>query len=95
MKEPEIFDIVIAVNRLKDTLSKVEQKVDFLSKPLSEQLNRKYLTTDDAAKILKISPRTLAKIRADGSIPFIKVRRKIVYSATDLEGYLLSNCKQG
>jgi hypothetical protein len=95
MKEPEIFDIIVAVNRVKEKLNELSLKVDFLSKPLSEQLNRKYLTSDDTAKILKISPRTLAKIRADGSIPFMKVRRKIVYSAPDLEEYLLSNCKQG
>jgi hypothetical protein len=92
-EEPEIFDIVIAVNRLKDTLSRVEQKVDFLSKPLSEQLNRKYLTAIDAAKILKISPRTLAKIRAEGEVSFVKVRRKIIYAAVDLENYLQTHRK--
>ena len=90
----EIFDIVVAVNRVKDKLNELSLKVDFLSKPLSEQLNRKYLTTDEAAKILKISKRTLAKIRADGSVPFIKVRRKIVYSATDLEEYLENHRKK-
>jgi len=88
MKEPEIFDIVVAVNRVKDRLIELERKVDFLSKPMSQQLNRKYLNSDDAARILKVSKRTLAKIRSSGAIPFIKVRRRIIYSACDIEKYL-------
>ena len=91
MKDPEIFDIVVAVNRVKDALYRLESKVDFLAKPISQQLNRKYLNTDDAARILKISKRTLAKIRTDGAIPFIKVRRRIIYSACDLENFLEAN----
>ena len=90
----EIFDIVVAVNRVKDRLERLESKVDFLAKPMSQQLNRKYLNTDEAARILKISTRTLAKIRAEGTIPFIKVRRRIIYSASDLEAYLQTSCKQ-
>jgi len=93
MKEPEIFDIIVAVNRVKDRLDRLESKVDFLAKPMSEQLNRKYLDSDAAARILKISKRTLAKIRAENEIPFIKVRRRIIYSASDIEKYLEGNCK--
>lgn len=94
MKEPEIFDIVVAVNRLKDAFFRLESKVDFLAKPMSQQLNRKYLDSNDAARILKISKRTLAKIRAEGAIPFIKVRRRIIYSASDIEKYMESNCNR-
>ena len=94
MKEPEIFDIVVAVNRVTDKLIDLERKVDFLAKPMSQQLMKKYLTSNDVAKILKISNRTLAKLRVDGAIPFIKVRRKIIYSAIDLEEDLLTSCKR-
>lgn len=92
MKEPEIFDIVVAVNRVKDRLDRLESKVDFLAKPMSEKLNCKYLDSDATAKILKISKRTLAKIRSEGEIPFIKVRRRIIYAACDIENYMESNC---
>jgi excisionase family DNA binding protein len=91
MKEPEIFDIVVAVNRLKDAFYRLEAKVDFLAKPMSQQLNRKFLDSNDAARILKISRRTLAKMRSDGSLPFIRVRRKIIYAASDIEEYLKEN----
>jgi len=94
MKEPEIFDIVVAVNRVTDKLIDLERKVDFLAKPMSQQLNKKYLTSNDVAKILKISKRTLAKLRVDAVIPFIKIRRKIIYSAFDLEEYLVTSCKR-
>jgi hypothetical protein len=92
MKEPEIFDIVVAVNRVKERLDRLESKVDFLAKPMSQQLNRKFLDSDAAAGILKISKRTLAKIRTEGAIPFIKVRRRIIYSASDIEKFMESNC---
>ena len=36
MKEPEIFDIVVAVNRVTDKLIDLERKVDFLAKPMSQ-----------------------------------------------------------
>lgn len=88
MKEPEIFDLIIASNRMKETLDRIESKVDFLGKPLSQQLNKQFLTSEEAARILKISKRTLAKIRHEGDIPFIKVRRNIIYAASDLEEYL-------
>ena len=94
MKEPEIFDIVVAVNRVTDKLIDLERKVDFLAKPMSQQLMKKYLTSNDVAKILKISKRTLAKMRADFAIPFIKIRRKIIYSAIDVEEYLETSCKR-
>ena len=88
MNEPEIFHLIIASNRMKETLNRIESKVDFLSKPLSQQLNKQFLTNEEAAKVLKISKRTLAKIRYEGDIPFIRVRRRIIFAASDLEGYL-------
>ncbi len=47
--EVEVFEIIVAVNKMKDVLSRVEKKVDFLARPISEQLNRKYLDSDQAA----------------------------------------------
>jgi excisionase family DNA binding protein len=87
-QEPEIFHLIIASNRMRESLARIESKVDFLSKPLSQQLNKQFLTSDEAAKILKISKRTLAKIRSEHQIPYIKVRKRIIFAANDLEGYL-------
>lgn len=89
----EIFQIISAVNRLKDTISELCSKIDFLSKSPALKAAPKYLNEDAACELLRVSPRTLAKMRADGSIPFIKSHRKILFLASDLHEYLESNCK--
>ena len=69
-------------------------KVDYLAKSPSQQLSAKYLNNEDASRILHISRRTLAKMRNDGAIPYIKVRRRILYEASDLQSYIQSNSKR-
>ena len=90
----EIYDIITAINRLKDKTKELSDKIDFLAKSPSQQLTNKYLDIDAACKILHLSYRTLAKMRIDGTIPFIKIRRRILYEASDLHEYLEKNCKQ-
>jgi hypothetical protein len=47
-----------------------------------------YLTNDEAAVYLKLSPRTLEKQRVIGGGPrFRKFGRRVVYAVTDLEAW--------
>jgi len=47
---------------------------------------RRYLTNDEAAEFLRLSPRTLEKHRVLGSGPsFRKFGRRVLYAITDLE----------
>jgi len=47
-----------------------------------------YLTNDEAAAFLKLSPRTLEKQRVKGTGPrFRKFGRRVVYAIEDLEGW--------
>jgi hypothetical protein len=47
-----------------------------------------YLTNDEAAAFLKLSPRTLEKQRVKGTGPrFRKFGRRVVYSLQDLESW--------
>jgi len=85
----EIFELIKAFNRLKEKIVELIAKVDLLAKSRLEE--QKYLDEDEACKFLKISSRTLARLRADGSIPFIKSHRKILYLISDLQQYL--NCR--
>ena len=49
------------------------------------------LTADEAAKILGLSPGTLAKMRVTGNGPvYCKLGRRIVYRPADLEQWLQS-----
>jgi hypothetical protein len=47
-----------------------------------------YVEEEGACRILHISPRTLAKLRAEGAIPYIKSRKKILYQVSDLQEYI-------
>ena len=46
----------------------------------------RYLTNDEAAAFLRLSPRTLEKQRVEGSGPrFRKFGRRVLYAVNDLE----------
>ncbi len=48
----------------------------------------RYLTNDEAAAFLRLSPRTLEKQRVIGGGPrFRKFGRRVLYSIDDLEGW--------
>ncbi|WP_245443469.1 helix-turn-helix transcriptional regulator [Rhizobium phaseoli] len=50
------------------------------------------LRTDDAAKIIGLSPSTLAKLRLTGGGPrYIKLGRSVVYDPADVEAWLITN----
>ena len=90
----ELFDVITAVNRLKDKVIELSCKIDSLTKSPVQQLTAQYADEAAACKILHIRPRALAKMRAEKEIPFIKVRRKILYLASDLQDYLQKSCKR-
>ncbi|NHJ33677.1 MAG: helix-turn-helix domain-containing protein [Asgard group archaeon] len=47
-----------------------------------------WLDTSEAARILKVSTRTLQNYRDNGTLPFSKIGSKIYFKATDIEGLL-------
>ena len=48
-----------------------------------------YLIQEEAAKLLRLSPRTLERQRLDGTGPkFVKLGRRVLYRASDLEAWL-------
>ena len=90
----EIFEIIRAINRLKEKIDENSAKIDTLIKTPPQQSDSKYAEADEACKILKISPRTLAKLRAEIKIPYIKNGHKIRYLVSDLHEYLERNIKR-
>ena len=54
----------------------------------SQSNTPRYLTNDEAASFLKLSPRTLEKQRVRGDGPaFRKFGRRVVYAIADLEAW--------
>lgn len=100
----EIFELIKAFNRLKEKIVELIGKIDLLLKttvgPQPEGdakycRDAKYCVSTDgyveeegACRILHISPRTLAKLRAEGAIPYIKKGKKIQYTVIDLKDYM-------
>jgi hypothetical protein len=89
-----MHEIICAVNRLKERIMDLSSKVEFLSKSPSQQLTQKYLDNESASKILHVSERTLAKMRKEGTINFTRVRRRIIYQASDINDIIAKNFKK-
>ena len=86
----EIFDVILAVNRLRDRVDYLCLRIDFLCKYPSTLTNDKYVSPEAASRILHVSMRCLRRYRQENKIPFVRLKRRILYSRDDLEKYLNS-----
>lgn len=50
------------------------------------------ITKREAARLLSISERTLFQLVADGEIPVVRLKRKLLFRLADLESWLRSKC---
>jgi MerR family transcriptional regulator, repressor of the yfmOP operon len=57
----------------------------------TDQLNQKWLSSEEVCHLLMISKRTLQNYRDKKIIPFSQISRKIYYRATDIHEYLLNH----
>jgi len=67
----------------------VRQQAESGGYPISEQLA---ISKKEAARLLSISERTLFQLVADGEIPVIRLKRKVLFRPTDLKAWLHSKC---
>ena len=86
--EDLIFDLIRSVNKMKDRIVQLAEKIDFLSKTPAHQLSKKYLSEAEACRILKCSRQMLTRMRDNNELPFYRIRRRILYQASDLHDYL-------
>lgn len=62
------------------------KEVTDASTPPEGRLHKRYLNNDEAAAFLRLSPRTLEKLRVIGGGPrFRKFGRRVMYAMSDLE----------
>jgi hypothetical protein len=90
----EIFDIVNAVNRLKDRVDDLEARIGFLCKYPSIVAFNDYVEEDAACRILHVSSSKIYQMRQKGEIPYFRKCRKILYPAASLVQYLADNTVQ-
>jgi hypothetical protein len=84
----EIFDIITAVNRLKDRVDDLDSRIAFLCKYPSLVAFNDYVEEEAACKILHVSPRQLRRMRSRKEITFTRFHRKIMYPVSSLNQYL-------
>ena len=86
----EIFDIIAAVNRLKDRVDYLCPRIDFLCKYPSVLEAEKYVDEKTACHILRVKRTILFRLRRTGEIEFIRHHRKNLYTLESILKYLES-----
>jgi len=84
----EIFDIIKAVNLLKDQVEKLNIRIDNLSKNPHLFVSGMEVDEKTASKLLHVGIRELQRMRKKGEISFIRHHRKILYPVDSINRYL-------
>jgi excisionase family DNA binding protein len=87
----EIFALIKAFNHLEERVVALTAKVDILVKSPFRKIT---LDEKAACKLLGVSPRTLARLREEGKIPFVKIHRRTLYRTADLYRHLKENSQE-
>jgi hypothetical protein len=90
----EIFDIINAVNHLKDRVDDLDARIAFLCKYPSMVNFNDYVDEQAACKFLHVSSSKIYQMRRKGEIPYFRGSRKILYPVTGLVEYLSNNTVQ-
>jgi excisionase family DNA binding protein len=80
-KKSRKFKTVLSDAKLRDTVNRNERSL---------KINEEWLTSEQAAKYLKISVPTLWNLTSNGKIPFHKFGRRNRYFLTELRELLFS-----
>jgi excisionase family DNA binding protein len=84
----EIFDIITAVNRLKDRVDDLDTRIAYLCKYPSIAAFNDYVEEEVACSILHVCKSKIYRMRHRKEIPFFKDQRKVLYPVSALEQYL-------
>jgi hypothetical protein len=84
----EIFDIIIAVNRLKDQVEKLTGRIDYICKYPALIASDQTVKESIACKLLHVSRNEIIKMRRNNEITFIRHHRKILYPISAINKYL-------
>lgn len=69
-------------------LKRAREQIKSLSKKEVRSFREKWLDTSDVLFALRISRRTLQKLRTQGLLPFVRLAGKLFYKGKDLDALL-------
>ena len=90
----EIFDIITAVNRLKDQVEKLNGRIDYICKYPALIASDQTVSESIACKLLHVSRTEIIKMRKNNEISFIRHHRKILYPMNAINQYLAERTVQ-
>lgn len=82
---------VVPQTFLNDIQSDIRELKEAIKTKEKEEINRKWLDSEEARKMLGISPKTWQTYRNERIIPFSQIGRKIYVKFADIESYLESH----
>jgi hypothetical protein len=90
----ELFDIISAVNRLKDRVDYLCSRIDFLCKYPSVLEAEKYVDERTACRILRVKLTAIWEMRKRGEISFVRHQRKVLYELESIHKYMESQTRK-
>jgi excisionase family DNA binding protein len=81
-----------------------EEHLNYLAKLIEQAVQRglqahtvaqppsMYLTKQDMAKLLQVTPRTIDNLMARGILPFVRLGRTVRFRLKDVEAHIESHC---
>lgn len=84
----EIFDIIVAVNKLKDKITELTSRIDFLCKYPSIIVSEKLVDEKIAQKMLHCGRSTLYAMCQNGEIAFCVQHHKRLFYVDSINQYI-------
>ncbi|RZD16600.1 MAG: DNA-binding protein [Candidatus Acididesulfobacter guangdongensis] len=69
----------------------LETVLETVLSKISANINKKWLTLNEAAEYLRISDRNLRKLAKNSKLPFYKLEGKILFKVSELDKYIEEN----
>lgn len=84
----EIIDLLLALSHeMKD----IKARIELLRQSRVDRLKHTWIDNQDVLQLLHISKRTLQTLRANGTLPYSKIKGKFYYKVSDIEQLLQDN----
>lgn len=81
-------EIIKLVSTIRQDIAALNSLILQQSKTHAQYLSEEWITKDQVMKLLKISPRTLETMKANGELPYSKIQGMIYFRTIDIENAL-------
>lgn len=85
---PSMTMIVVPEEEWRNLHDTLEQIIDLITRRNADDSNSEWIESEDARKILGVSPKTWQNYRDQRIIPFSQIGRKIYVNRADLDAFL-------